>query len=207
MRAAQYGDRARYGALLTAVGSHFWLMAIGRLLFGAGGGGAFVALLVGVGHWFSGARLGVAMAVYFSIARLGSYFADLAPDLLKPVFDRGWQAPLWLATGICAAAFLASLGYERIESRHRRTNQDTASASLDWSMLAGIRPAFWYLLAMSTMFYAVVFPFRSTFSIEYFQNARGLSLQDAGITNSWVFLAAIVATPAFGWTSTMLAPT
>jgi len=55
------------------------------------------------------------------------------------------------------------------------------------------------LLLMGMLFYAVVFPFRSTFSIEYFQGAKGLSLQEAGIANSWVFFAAIFASPVFGW--------
>jgi MFS family permease len=44
----------------------------------------------------------------------------------------------------------------------------------------------------------VIFPFRSTFAIEYFQNAHGLSLEQAGAMNGYVFLAAIVATPLFG---------
>jgi MFS family permease len=45
----------------------------------------------------------------------------------------------------------------------------------------------------------VFFPFRSTFAIEYFQDAKGLSLQEAGLANSWVFFAAIFATPFFGF--------
>jgi MFS family permease len=47
-------------------------------------------------------------------------------------------------------------------------------------------------------FYSVIFPFRSTFAIKYFQHAHGMSLQDAGTMNGYVFLAAIFATPAFG---------
>jgi MFS family permease len=44
----------------------------------------------------------------------------------------------------------------------------------------------------------VIFPFRSTFAIKYFQHAHGLSLQEAGSMNAYVFLAAVVATPTFG---------
>ena len=47
-------------------------------------------------------------------------------------------------------------------------------------------------------FYSVIFPFRSTFAIKYFQHAHHLSLQEAGQLNGYVFLAAIFATPAFG---------
>ena len=45
---------------------------------------------------------------------------------------------------------------------------------------------------------AVFFPFRTTYVIEYFQHAKGLTLQQAGVANSWVFFAAIFATPFFG---------
>ena len=45
----------------------------------------------------------------------------------------------------------------------------------------------------------MIFPFRSTFAIKFFQDARGLSLDDASTLNSYVFLAAAFATPAFGW--------
>jgi MFS family permease len=48
-------------------------------------------------------------------------------------------------------------------------------------------------------FYSVIFPFRSTFAIKYFQHAHGLSLQEAGALNGYVFLSAIFATPAFGF--------
>ena len=47
-------------------------------------------------------------------------------------------------------------------------------------------------------FYSVIFPFRSTFAIKYFQDARGMSLEQAGIANSYVYLAAVFVTPVFG---------
>ena len=59
--------------------------------------------------------------------------------------------------------------------------------------------AYWFLLILCVLWYAVILAFRSTFSIKYFQHAHGLSLATAGAMNSYVFLAAIFATPAFGW--------
>ena len=49
------------------------------------------------------------------------------------------------------------------------------------------------------LWYSVIFAFRSTFSIKYFQHAHGLDLAAAGAINSYVFLAALFATPVFGW--------
>ena len=60
-------------------------------------------------------------------------------------------------------------------------------------------PAYWYLLVLCVLWYSVIFAFRSTFSIKYFQHAHGLDLAAAGAINAYVFLAALFATPAFGW--------
>ncbi|MFX8649028.1 MFS transporter, partial [Acinetobacter baumannii] len=54
------------GTVLTAIGSHWWVMVLGRFLFGVGGETLFVAMLTGVGQWFMGPRLAVAMALFFS---------------------------------------------------------------------------------------------------------------------------------------------
>jgi MFS family permease len=58
--------------------------------------------------------------------------------------------------------------------------------------------SYWYILALHVLYAAVFFPFRTTYAIEYFQHAKGLTLSQAGVTNSWVFFAAIFATPIFG---------
>jgi MFS family permease len=67
-----------------------------------------------------------------------------------------------------------------------------------WSDLWRFDPSYWYIVGLCVTFYSVIFPFRSTFAIEYFQNAHGLSLERAGAMNGYVFLAAIFATPLFG---------
>jgi len=59
--------------------------------------------------------------------------------------------------------------------------------------------AYWYLLALCVLWYSVILAFRSTFAIKYFQHVHGLELASAGAMNSYVFLAAMFATPAFGW--------
>jgi MFS family permease len=186
------------GTLLTAVGPHLGVMMLGRFLFGVGGDTAFVAMLTGLGHWFIGRKLGVAMAIFFSVARLGSYLADLSPQLFKPLYDRGWQPPLVLSAAVAAMSLLAAMGYAVID-RRRVLAAGPMQELRRMQLPTGLDARLWGLLLMGMLFYAVVFPFRSTFSIEYFQGAKGLSLQEAGIANSWVFFAAIFASPAFGW--------
>jgi len=45
----------------------------------------------------------------------------------------------------------------------------------------------------------VIFPFRSTFAIKYFQHAHDHTLESASIVNSYVYVVAIFLSPIFGW--------
>lgn len=189
------------GALLTAVGDRFWVMAAGRLLFGLGAESMIVAITTALGQWFKGTELGLAFGLNLSIARAGSYCADLSPTLAKPLYDQGWQPPLWLAAGVAATSLVAAFAYwavdRRLERRHT-IDRPPLSERVVWSDLFRFNGSFWLVVGLCVTFYSVIFPFRSTFAIKYFQHAHGLPLEEASLMNSHVFLAAIFATPAFG---------
>jgi MFS family permease len=188
------------GAVLTAVGEPYGLMVLGRLLFGVGEETLFISLLAGVAQWFSGGGGALAMALFFSMARVGSYGADISPRWAAGVYAGGWRPPLELAAGLTAISLVAAIVYVRID-RYRPAT--AAPAVLDhapfrWGDLASFDRSFWYILGLNVLFASVFFPFRSTFAIVFFQDAKGLSLAQAGLVNSWVFFAAIFATPVFG---------
>jgi len=91
--------------------------------------------------------------------------------------------------------------YAWLDRRHGPAGPDTKPEARAISLrgVLGFGSAYWYLLALCVLWYSVIFAFRSTFSIKYFQHAHGLELAAAGAINAWVFLAALFATPAFGW--------
>ena len=189
------------GAVLTAVGQPYGLMVFGRLLFGVGEETLFISLLAGVAQWFTAGRAALAMALFFSMARVGSYSADISPRWAAGVYAGGWRPPLVLAAVLTGISLIAAIVYWRID-RHRPAQPGGEAASghgrFDWRDLIGFDRSFWYILGLNVLFASVFFPFRSTFAIEFFQDAKKLSLADAGLVNSWVFFAAIFATPVFG---------
>ena len=190
------------GALVTAISPLFPVMAAGRLIFGLGAESMIVAITVAIGQWFVGRQLGFAFGVNLSIARAGSYGADMSTTWFKPLYDRGWQPPLLLAAGFSAIAVVACAVYfmlERGASRRFNLSRPAPSERIRWSDLWRFDRSYWYVTGLCVTFYSVIFPFRSTFAIKYFQHAHGLTLQQAGSINAYVFLAAIFATPAFGW--------
>jgi MFS family permease len=190
------------GSVLTAIGTPFGLMVLGRLLFGVGEETLLIALLAGLAQWFSAGGTALAMALFFSLARVGSYAADISPRWAHALYQHGSEPPLWLAAGITGASLAAAIVYGVIESKMRRavavTTVTAERVRWSWSDLRRFDRSYWYILALNVLFASVFFPFRSTFAIEYFQAAKGLSLEAAGLVNSWVFFAAIFATPVFG---------
>jgi MFS family permease len=190
------------GALLPALSGTFPVMAGGRLVFGLGAESMIVAITAALGHWFRGRQLGFALGINLSIARAGSYAADLSPSWASGAYASGWRAPLLIALGFAVISFVSAAVYwavERAATRRVVLNQSEGGTDrVIWSDLWRFDRSFWYIVGLCVTFYSVIFPFRSTFAIEYFQNAHGLSLERAGQMNGYVFLAAIVATPMFG---------
>ena len=194
------------GAALTAVGSPYEIMVAGRFIFGVSEGAIFIALVAGLAQWFSRSGIALATALYLSLARAGSYAVDTSTAWARPLYERGWQPPLWLGTGIAIAGLIAATLFYWLD--RRRSGAGSAAAARTPAVAAAERSglgnllrfdlSYWYILALHVLYAAVFFPFRTTYAIEYFQHVKGLTLKQAGVANSWVFFAAIFATPFFG---------
>ncbi len=190
------------GALLTAFSPGFAGMAAGRLLYGIGAETFNIATLAAVADYFGGRSLALAMGAELAVGRMGSYGADMSPTWFASAYAQGWQPPLVIAAVIAATAFAASFCYWWVDRGPRRAGllpTGQSSEKFAWRDLLHFGKAYWYLLALCVLWYSVILAFRSTFSIKYFQHTHGLDLATAGEMNSYVFLAAVFATPAFGW--------
>ncbi len=188
------------GAALTAWGPGYEWMAAGRLLFGIGAETFSISTLAAVMPYFAGRHLAFAIGVTLAIGRMGSYAADMSPEWFAGAYATGWQAPMVIAVGFAASSFVASVLYWWVDKGTGVTAPPAAEKFVARDLLR-FGTAYWFLLILCVLFYAVILAFRSTFSIKYFQHAHGLTLAAAGAMNSYVFLAAIFATPAFGWLS------
>lgn len=189
------------GAALTAWGADFNAMAAGRLLFGIGAETFSVATLAAVAQYFAGRNVAFALGLNLGFGRLGSYSADMSPSWFAGAYAAGWQPPLVIALLIAVAALVAAALYwwlDRPVEAARPRAAAVPGARFGLRELRGFGTPYWYLLALCVLWYAPMLAFRSTFAIKYFQHAHGLDLAAAGAINSYVFFAAIFATPAFG---------
>ena len=188
------------GSVLTAIGEPYGLMVFGRFLFGISEGAIFIALVAGLAQWFPRRGVALATSLYLSLARVGSYAVDTSTVWGQRLYARGWQPPLWLGAAITAGGLAAAIAYHAIDRRAGPGARRVAPARgvVDWRAILRFDRSFWYILGLHVLYAAVFFPFRTTYAIEYFQQVKGLTLQRAGLANSWVFFAAIFATPVFG---------
>jgi MFS family permease len=189
------------GTALTAFSMDYWNMAGGRLLFGVGAETFNIAATTAVVKYFSGRNLAFAVGVSIAIGRAGSYSADMSPKWFSLAYAQGWQPPLVIATALAASSVVACAIYWWIDYRrgHPDPNAGADARPISLRGISKFGPAYWYLLVLCVLWYSVIFAFRSTFSIKYFQHVHGLDLATAGEINAQVFRAALFATPAFGW--------
>ncbi len=189
------------GAVMTASAGSYEFMVAGRFIFGASEGAIFIALVAVLARWFSRSGIALAMALYLSLARVGSYAADTSTSWARPLYDSGWRPPLWLGAVLTVMGLIAALSLYALDRKFLPPPAPASGARkerVNWAELFKFDRSFWYILALHVLYAAVFFPFRTTYAIEYFQHTKGLSLQAAGMANSWVFFAAIFATPFFG---------
>jgi MFS family permease len=190
------------GASITASSGDFTTMVAGRLIYGLGAEVMLVAATVSIAMWFGGiGGVAFAMALNLSVARAGSYAADLSPLWARSFYDQGWQPPLMLAAAIAGTGLVFALLYRWIEKNNEppRLVDSGEPERFEWRNIARFGRSFWYLLGLCVLFYSVIFPFRSTFSIKYFQHAHDLPLQAAAVLNSYIYLAALIFSPVIGW--------
>jgi len=169
-------------------------------VFGVSEGAIFISLIATLAQWFPRSGIALATALFLSLARVGSFSLDTSPIWARPLYDAGWQSPLWLGAAITGIGLCAAVTLLIISRRRPRATQASGAPveRIRFAEIWSFDGSFWYILGLHVLYAAVFFPFRQTYAIEYFQHAKHLTLQQAGAVNSGVFAAAVFATPLFG---------
>jgi MFS family permease len=195
-----FGAICLVAAAVIASSPVFEVMATGRFLLGLGAEPLIVAVTTALAKWFKGKELSFAFGINLMIARLGSFSADLSPAWARPLYDN-WQDPLFLAVGVASLCVTGAVLYWIMESRAEKRyslGEQEETEKLETRSLYRFDRSFWYIVALCVVFYSVVFPFRA-FAIKYFIEAHGTTREIGGLLNSLLPLAAMIATPIFGY--------
>jgi len=209
------------GAAITAARGNASLMIAGRTVLGLGAESMIVAVTTALAKWFKGKELSFAFGINLTIARLASVAADNSPTWANRAFypngpagEPSWQNPLLIAVAAGVFAVVCSMIYWALESRAEKQYELGKAGStdkLEFNQIFRFDMSYWLVVGLCFTFYSAIFPFR-TFAIDFFTNkilsahggiqaaedARVLSLQQAGRLNSLLPLSAMIATPLFG---------
>ena len=110
------------GVIVTLAEGKFIFMASGWFLFGLGAESLIVAVTTGIAKWFKGKELSLAFGLNLTIARLGSYTAEISPDWAGSLYNT-WKEPLYLSLLAGIISVVSILIYYFMDTRaHKKFN-------------------------------------------------------------------------------------
>lgn len=198
------------GQLMVSLGAFsglFWLMQLGRFVYGLGGESLSVAQNTYVVCWFNGRELNTVFGFQITVSRAGS---ALAYNTMHRVFNhaRASYSPqaalgytLLLAGSTCVLSFIASIilalldkRAERILARPSIQTEENATSIKD---AAKFKSEFWMLALICVAFYLTIFPFISIAS-KFFQTKWNYDSSKADAAASAVYIMSAVLSPFIG---------
>lgn len=159
------------GQLIFAMGAvlnTFWLMSIGRLIFGIGAESLAVAQNNYAVLWFKGKELNMVFGLQLSFARIGSTVNFM---VMGPVYKYVSQyytghmclgVVLLLATLTCVMSFLCALILGWMDKRAQRILRRDDNPGGQIAKLSDIKTfsvSFWMVSLICVAYYVAIFPF------------------------------------------------
>mmetsp|Transcript_1615 Transcript_1615/g.4403 ORF Transcript_1615/g.4403 Transcript_1615/m.4403 type:complete len:498 (+) Transcript_1615:66-1559(+) len=190
------------GQSLFALGGtvkSYWVMCVGRFVFGSGGGSVTIAQYAIASQYFKGKELALAFGLTTMASRLGSvinflFFASLE-EATSLVFV------LWLGTIMCVLSFISGLTFAWLDFRHERVmglpKEMTNSRKVNFKDVKDFPITYWILDLICSAFYITIFAFIAIAS-GFFQDSYGLDADIAGIVAGIPYYMSIVLSPLTG---------
>uniref|UniRef100_U5ET16 Lysosomal dipeptide transporter MFSD1 n=1 Tax=Corethrella appendiculata TaxID=1370023 RepID=U5ET16_9DIPT len=197
------------GQLVFAMGgliNTFWLMILGRFIFGIGAESLAVAQNNYAVLWFKGKELNMVFGLQLSFARVGSTvnFIVMEP-LYKYVnkFYKGFQCTgvvLLLASLTCVMSMLCALILGWMDKRAARILRRNDNPTGEVAKLSDVRTfkiTFWMVTVICVAYYVAIFPFIALGKV-FFMRKFDYTAEDANTVNSIVYIISAIASPLLG---------
>ena len=197
------------GQFMFALGAfvgHFWLMQLGRFVYGLGGESLCVAQNTYVVAWFKGRELNTVFGFQITVSRAGSTLAYNTMHLIynslhtqyTPQTALGYT--LLIANMTCVISFVASLILALQDKRAERILGRTIPQSDDGIRLkdaTNFKSEFWMLTLICVSFYLTIFPFIALGS-KFFQTKWGYTPTRADAADSVLYMISALTSPFIG---------
>ncbi len=189
------------GVFLTASGPSFFLMLMGRFIFGLGAESLLITKTKILSKWFKGKELALGFALALSVARLGTIAAHNSSARIQAM-SGSWRLSIWVSSVIMFISFALFLIYSGIDktsdkSFKERGKREKSDKSLFQDILS-FKRSYWFVSILSMTFYSAIFPF-TAFSTVFLQTKYGFSAVKGGFYTSLIVISSMIFTPLFGF--------
>ncbi|KAL0274102.1 UNVERIFIED_CONTAM: hypothetical protein PYX00_006612 [Menopon gallinae] len=192
---------------LGAVFNAFWLLIVGRFIFGIGAESLAVAQNYYAVLWFKGKELNMVFGFQLSFARLGSTVNFM---VMEPIYTWVGQyykghmctaISLFIAGSTCIVSFVCAIILAWMDKKYEKTSKRASSQnSSEVISLKDVKdfPAtFWMISIICVAYYAAIFPFVALGKV-FFERKFDFDPNAANQVNSFVYLISILTSPIMG---------
>lgn len=198
------------GQVIFALGAlvdKYWLMCMGRFVFGIGGESLAVAQNTYAVKWFKGRELNMVFGLQLSFSRVGS---TVNMNVMQPIYSfiskttTGYKClgiALFVGGVMCFLSLICALALGYFDKRADRILKRAAAKSDEVIRIKDVKDfgfKFWLLCVICVAYYVAVFPFIGL-GLVFFEMKFGLSPTAANTVNSLVYIISAIASPVFGF--------
>ncbi|KAG5897440.1 hypothetical protein JTB14_002701 [Gonioctena quinquepunctata] len=187
--------------------NQYWLMLVGRFIFGIGGESLTVAQNNYAVLWFKGKELNMVFGLQLSFARVGSTVNFLVMEsLYKYVVDSSSNPQhvvgivLFISCVTCLFSFACSLIMGLFDKRAEeitRRNDNMTREVVKLTDVKDFKASFWLVCVICVLFYCAIFPF-ITIAKDFFMKRFEMSPEDANTLSSIIYIISGVSSPILG---------
>jgi len=198
------------GQIVFALGGYlnkYWLMCVGRFIFGIGGESLAVAQNTYAVKWFQGRELNMVFGLQLSFSRVGS---TVNMNVMQPIYDfigknyHGYTClgiALFVGGVMCLLSLLCALFLAYFDKRADKILKREKSASDEVIRIKDVKDfslPFWLLCVICVAYYVAVFPFIGL-GLVFFEMKWNMVATTANSVNSLVYIISAIASPLFGF--------
>ncbi|XP_071529580.1 lysosomal dipeptide transporter MFSD1-like isoform X2 [Panulirus ornatus] len=199
-----------FGQFIYAMGGivdRFWVMQLGRFVFGIGGESLAVAQNTYTVSWFKGKELNTVFGLLLSMARVGSTVNFLVMVPLYDWVDGYADGPealgisLMFAGATCVFSLICAviLGFlDKRRSKVLRLTAATSGEKVKLSDVLSFPSSFWLLSIICVSYYVAIFPFIGLAKV-FFMRKFELKDKTANAVSSIVYIISAFASPVLGF--------
>ncbi|XP_005078007.1 major facilitator superfamily domain-containing protein 1 isoform X1 [Mesocricetus auratus] len=199
------------GQVIFALGGvfkAFWLMELGRFVFGIGGESLAVAQNTYAVSWFKGKELNLVFGLQLSMARIGSTVNMNLMGWLYTRIEASLGLPGHMTLGVtlmigsvtCILSLICALVLAYLDRRAEKILHKEQGKTGDVIKLTDIKDfslPLWLVFLICVCYYVAVFPFIGLGKV-FFIKKFGFSPQSASAINSIVYVISAPMSPVFG---------